>query len=206
LSSEALGDVLEEHRGGNEKAPQLQWTLSFHTHALVAVRADGMRLTFTRKELAANADLLIGTFIRSLAVREPQRAPIPLTPPALAAVRRFIDPIYDEHLAATLKRRMRMLLPLGVFVLVMAAPPLMPELDLRGAVIGGGMIVISVLSRVWKHRALFLADALLWLMIAANNTLLYLSNAKFVFIAFAAIGVFLAIGLAKLYVFYNPAK
>lgn len=207
IPSDALGDVLEEHRVGNEKAPQLQWTLTFHTHALAAARADGMRLTLTRDELVAHTDLLLGSVIRSLAVREPQRAPIPLTPPAQAALRRFIEPVYRAHLAATLKRRMRFTLPIGVFVVAMSVPPLIPALDLRGAVIGGAMIAVSLLTRVFTHRALFLADSLVWLLIAVNNAMLLAANpGKWSFGVFAVLGLVLGVGLTKLFAFYGPAE
>lgn len=206
VDERVVGDLVERH-AVVAKVPIAQWDLAFHTERLVATRGDGVRLVFSREELAKNTDLLLGLVLRALVIREPTRGSITLTPPVLAALRRFLDPVLRDHIAAALKRRLRLSLPIGALVVLTSLPALGLPLDIGGLIFGGGLIAMAAVSRLWTHRALFLVDAALWLVLATNNALrLSEGQSPALYGTFAALGVLFAIGSARTFGFYGAPR
>ncbi|MBI2388267.1 MAG: hypothetical protein HYV09_01510 [Deltaproteobacteria bacterium] len=208
VDERVVGDLVERHAIAG-RVPIAQWDLAFHSERLVATRGDGLRLAFSREELAKNTDLLLGLVLRALVIREPAKGSITLTPPVTAALRRFLDPVLRDHIAAALKRRLRLSLPIGALVVLTSLPALGLPLDIGGLIFGGGLIAMALVSKLWTHRALFLVDAALWLVLATNNALrLAGGQSPALYGTFAALGVLFAIGSARIFGFYGqpPAR
>ncbi len=198
----ALGAVVERHTVENRAAIG-QWELCFHENGLVALRGDGLRLSFSRTQLLTDTDLVLGTLVRALATREPVRTSIPLPKGAVGALRRLLDPVLDLHLAAALKRRVRLSLPIGLFVVVISLP-FVVALDIGGLVFGGGMVLLSLGSRVSHHRALWILDAFVWAVLATNNALRLAHGGGWFDGLFVALGALFALGALKVFAFYGP--
>ncbi len=206
LDEAALGRLVERHSVATGKIPTTQWELAFHEERFVATRGDGARAVLSRAEVVADTDLLIGIFLRALVVRAPTRLSVPLPGPPLAALRRFVEPVLDDHLAASLRRRLRLAAPIGVLVVITSLPSVgLGPLDVGGLVFGGGLLVLTLAAKIRKHRVLFLLDAVLWLVLAANNASHFgRGGSPWMYGLFAALGVLFAIGSAKLFAFYGP--
>ncbi len=197
-----FGPMVERHTIPNRAAIG-QWELCFHEHGLVALRGDGLRLSFSPTQLVADTDLVLGTVVRMLAVRQPTRTSIPLPPEAVRALRRLLDPVLAEHLAAALKRRVRLSLPIGLFVVAISLP-FVVALDVGGLVFGGGMVLLSLGSRVVKHRALWILDAFVWAVLATNNAVRLARGGSWFDGLFVVLGLMFAVGALKVFAFYGP--
>lgn len=201
ISEDAAGALLEDFTI-DSPAPAGRFRVSFHEHAIVAVRGDGARFALTRSDLVEHTDLVLGSLAQGLVIRHPARAFIPVRP-IRAPLRRFLEPVRSAHLAATLKRRVKLSLPIGLFIALTSLPLLLAATDVRGLVLGISMVLVALAARVIHHRALFLADAVVWLMIAASNALhLAGGGSPVLFGAFAVLGVLFAIGSVRLFAFY----
>lgn len=199
-----FGALVERHTVPNRTAIG-QWELCFHEHGLVALRGDGVRLSFSRTQLVADTDLVLGTIVRALVVRQPTRTSIPLPQEAVGALRRLLDPVLAEHLAAALKRRVRLSLPIGLFVVVISLPFVL-ALDVGGLVFGGGMVLLSLASRVSHHRALWILDAFVWAVLATNNAIRLAQGGGWFDGIFVGLGVLFALGALKTFAFYGPTR
>lgn len=198
-----LGPMVEEHEVGARSAPRAHYRLSFHPDHLVAERGDGQqRLVLSRADLTERAQLILGSLGRVLSVRGV--ASIPLTPPALTALRRLLDRNLHAHLAATLKKRVWISLPLGVLVILGS---LTGDTLARASsvVVGGSLIALAVAAKLSPRRWVFLLDCVVWLILGANAALgIAAGTSSPIWGLIVVLNVVLAMGSIRLYRFYEP--
>lgn len=200
-----LGPLVEEHEVGTPSAPRTRYRLSFHPDHLVAARGDGeQRLVLSRADITERAQLILGSLGRVLSVRGV--ASIPLTPPAVTALRRLLDRNIHAHLAATLKKRVWLSLPLGVLVVLgsFAGDTLA---RVSSAVVGGSLIALALAAKLSPRRWVFLLDFVVWLVLAANAALgVAAGTSSRVWSLIVVLNLVLAMGSIRLYRFYEPVR
>lgn len=183
-----------------------RWQLEIHEDKLILDRGGATPLVYiTRRGIVDQCDFIVGSFLRVISVRTPERIGIPLTPQALSGVRTWMEPVIDDVRAGVLKRRARSSLPVGLFVTFMSLPILASRTDWLGLAWGLGMLVLALAVRVTKHRAMFLADGCVWLLLAARNIPIAIERGSVLSGFFAALAVTFAFGSFGAFRFFRRA-
>ena len=160
-------------------AKKTRWTLTLLEGRLRLERGDGAEVhDVERSEYGRRFEVnsAPGT-PRVLVARVPKPKSYRLDPGALAAIDRWLRPFTRADVAAVLRTRLRWTLPIAALFILTSLPlPGSPEdgiapvsFDRVGFVLGAGLLVLGVLSRLSPHRNLFLLDAVWFLLLAADT-------------------------------------
>lgn len=188
----ARGALLAERRVAEAAVP---WNARFHTDALV-LKGPGVSIDLPIDDFLEHASIEE----RGLAVKKGTRRLFVFDEEARATLRAWIEPFVGKQISKNLRARIRSSLVYALLVAVGSS---------YGAVSWGiyltiPALVVIVLAAFVPRREVYLAEALLWLVLAGTSILVAYANQSWIRILPAALGAFLLRQAIVLYAFYAP--
>jgi len=169
----------------------------------VASGASGA-VVMTHAELAQKCSLMLATNAPALVAprlgAKGRAAVFRLRGPSLDRFRAWLLSKRDEHIAASLRKRTRFALPLGV--LMVALTVVGERFDPFMMIFGAGLLVLAFVGPRFPSPKMFVFDALLWVSFAASHALsAYNGSGLSAFFVFFCL--FVAYGLYRAYIFWR---
>ncbi|UCH49847.1 MAG: hypothetical protein JSU95_08830 [Betaproteobacteria bacterium] len=155
------------------------WTVSLNADSLTIAAVDGEEsFQIARADAEEKAELRESRLTTPfLSVSIPKKKVVfKLDRAQAASIREWLGPPTLVSLKAALKRRLRWSVPIGIlFVLASLPLPANPEAGLEAVpfdpvsgFFGVSLLALSMLTRVWHHRILFLLDGVWFSLLALN--------------------------------------
>lgn len=181
----------------------------------------GARIVFLRDELRCERDgkpdvvisreafarhcALSAGMLNVISIREPERIGLPFRPTARAAMRRWIEPVLTQVIANSLAQTFRAAMPFGAMMVLFSLPLLTSRVDWLGLTWAGTWFGLGLLTRVVKHRALYLGDAFVWGVLALRNVVnIGATRTWALSVCVAIVCVLSAIGSVRSFLFFGP--
>jgi hypothetical protein len=152
------------------------WNLLLYPYMLSLQDTEGsVSFDIARQELSEKLEIVEPALTKPMLVlRLDKKTMFLLEPDHLETIRNWLGPPSPEDLQLALKRRLRLSIPIGLVFLItslpMAGDPdagLEPiAFDPISACLGGSLILLGLIMKLWPRRELFILDAL-WLVLLA---------------------------------------
>ncbi len=154
------------------------WKVTLEADALTLAAVDGPpseSIQILRADAEEKIELHEWLFVRMLVITiQKERVDVELERSQFALLKEWLGPPTIRGLKVALKKRLKWCLPVGIMFVFTSIPlPANPEAGLEAvpfdavsAFLGASLIAITILTRIWFRRILFLLDGV-WLSLLA---------------------------------------
>jgi len=158
------------------------WKVTLEADALTLAAVDGPpseSIQILRADAEEKIELHEWLFVRMLVITiQKERVDVELERSQVALLKEWLGPPTIRRLKVALRRRLKWCLPVGIMFVFTSIPlPADPEVGLEAvpfdavsAFLGASLIAITILTRIWFRRILFLLDGVWFSLLALDVT------------------------------------